>query len=50
MVIIHCTDVTTGFAARFPSKALMTKYLAFLREVLPANAEYTEKTTHWHQG
>ncbi|KPC33236.1 Uncharacterized protein ABJ99_2094 [Pseudomonas syringae pv. cilantro] len=50
MVIIHCTDVTTGFAARFPSKELMTKYLAFLREVLPANAEYTEKTTHWHQG
>ncbi|SDX75621.1 hypothetical protein SAMN05444064_14020 [Pseudomonas syringae] len=50
MVIIHCTDVTTGFAARFPSKTLMSKYLAFLREVLPANAEYTEKTTHWHQG
>ncbi|WP_235204860.1 permease [Pseudomonas syringae] len=50
MVIIHCTDVTTGFAARFPSKELMSKYLAFLREVLPATAEYTEKATKWHQG
>ncbi|WP_214346945.1 permease [Pseudomonas congelans] len=50
MVIIHCDDITTGFAARFPSKALMDKYLAFLREVLPANVEYIEKATHWHQG
>ncbi|WP_250548070.1 permease [Pseudomonas congelans] len=50
MVIIHCDDITTGFAARFPSKALMDKYLAFLREVLPANVEYIEKATHWRQG
>lgn len=50
MVIIHCDDITTGFAARFPSKALMDKYLAFLREVLPANVEYIEKATNWHQG
>ncbi|MCH5554256.1 permease [Pseudomonas syringae] len=50
MVIIHCDDITTGFAARFPSKALMDKYLAFLREVLPANVEYIERTTNWHQG
>ncbi|WP_236486237.1 permease [Pseudomonas syringae] len=50
MVIIHCDDITTGFAARFPSKALMDKYLAFLREVLPANVEYIEKATHWYQG
>ncbi|MCK9747600.1 permease [Pseudomonas syringae pv. syringae] len=50
MVIIHCDDITTGFAARFPSKALMDKYLAFLREVLPANAEYIEKATNWYQG
>ncbi|ALE00279.1 hypothetical protein [Pseudomonas syringae] len=50
MVIIHCDDITTGFAARFPSKALMDKYLAFLREVLPANVEYIEKATNWYQG
>ena len=50
MVIIHCSDVTTGFAARFPSQALMSKYLAFLREVLPANTQYTEKATNWYQG
>ncbi|PPS46572.1 permease [Pseudomonas syringae] len=50
MVIIHCDDITTGFAARFPSKALMDKYLAFLREVLSANVEYIERTTNWHQG
>ncbi|QVX16362.1 permease [Pseudomonas congelans] len=50
MVIIHCDDITTGFAARFPSTALMDKYLAFLREVLPANVEYIEKATHWRQG
>ncbi|MBS7424919.1 permease [Pseudomonas syringae] len=50
MVIIHCEDVTTGFAARFPSKALMDKYLAFLREVLPAKVEYIEKATNWYQG
>ncbi|MDF7793996.1 permease [Pseudomonas syringae] len=50
MVIIHCDDITTGFAARFPSKALMDKYLAFLREVLPANIEYIEKATNWYQG
>ena len=48
MVIIHCSDVTTGFAARFPSQALMSKYLAFLRKVLPANVEYTEKATNWY--
>ncbi|KTB72362.1 permease [Pseudomonas viridiflava ICMP 13104] len=50
MVIIHCDDITTGFAARFPSKELMSKYLAFLREVLPPTAEYIEKATNWHQG
>ncbi|RMR44072.1 Permease of the major facilitator superfamily [Pseudomonas amygdali pv. mori] len=50
MVIIHCDDITTGFAARFPSKALMDKYLAFLRKALPANAQYIEKATDWHQG
>ncbi|WP_438943354.1 permease [Pseudomonas syringae] len=50
MVIIHCDDITTGFAARFPSKALMDKYLAFLREVLPAKVEYIEKATNWYQG
>ncbi|OUM06021.1 permease, partial [Pseudomonas syringae] len=48
--IIHCSDVTTGFAARFPSQALMSKYLAFLREVLPAKTQYTEKATNWYQG
>ncbi|KPC07318.1 Uncharacterized protein AC500_2193 [Pseudomonas amygdali pv. lachrymans] len=47
MVIIHCDDVTTGFAARFPSKELMTKYLAFLHEVLPPSAEYIEKASNW---
>ncbi|RMQ26133.1 Permease [Pseudomonas syringae pv. actinidiae] len=47
MVIIHCDDVTTGFAARFPSKELMTKYLAFLHEVLPLSAEYIEKASNW---
>ncbi|MDU8631742.1 permease [Pseudomonas syringae group sp. 243L2] len=50
MVIIHCEDITSGFAARFPSKALMDKYLAFLRKALPANAQYIEKATDWHQG
>ncbi|POY78030.1 permease [Pseudomonas amygdali pv. morsprunorum] len=50
MVIIHCDDITTGFAARFPSKVLMDKYLAFLRKALPANAQYIEKATNWHQG
>ncbi|KPX25504.1 Permease of the major facilitator superfamily [Pseudomonas syringae pv. delphinii] len=47
MVIIHCDDVTTGFAARFPSKKLMAKYLAFLHEVLPPSAEYIEKASNW---
>ncbi|WP_024697495.1 hypothetical protein [Pseudomonas avellanae] len=47
MVIIHCDDVTTGFAARFPSKELMAKYLAFLHEVLPPSAEYIEKASNW---
>ncbi|MDU8543915.1 permease [Pseudomonas syringae group sp. J248-6] len=50
MVIIHCEDITSGFAARFPSKALMDEYLAFLRKALPANAQYIEKATDWHQG
>ncbi|WP_162882996.1 permease [Pseudomonas amygdali] len=50
MVIIHCDDTTTGFAARFPSKVLMDKYLAFLHKALPANAQYIEKATNWHQG
>ncbi|KTC61959.1 MULTISPECIES: hypothetical protein [Pseudomonas syringae group] len=50
MVIIHCEDITSGFATRFPSKALMDKYLAFLRKALPANAQYIEKATNWHQG
>ncbi|WP_050585240.1 hypothetical protein [Pseudomonas syringae] len=43
----HCDDVTTGFAARFPSKELMAKYLAFLHEVLPPSAEYIEKASNW---
>ncbi|WP_440092004.1 permease [Pseudomonas syringae] len=47
MVIIYCDDVTTGFAARFPSKELMVKYLAFLHEVLPPSAEYIEKASNW---
>ncbi|WP_354675670.1 permease [Pseudomonas syringae USA007] len=47
MVIIHCDDVTTGFATRFPSKGLMAKYLAFLHEVLPPSAEYIEKASNW---
>ncbi|SDX79727.1 hypothetical protein SAMN05444064_1532 [Pseudomonas syringae] len=47
MVITHCDDVTTGFAARFPSKELMAKYLAFLHEVLPPSAEYIEKASNW---
>ncbi|MFA0941504.1 MULTISPECIES: hypothetical protein [Pseudomonas syringae group] len=47
MVIIHCDDVTTGFPARFPSKELMNKYLAFLHEVLPESTEYTEKASNW---
>ncbi|WP_058974988.1 hypothetical protein [Pseudomonas syringae] len=47
MVIIHCDDVTTGFAARFPSKELMAKYLAFLHQVLPPSAEYIEKASNW---
>ncbi|KWT07192.1 permease [Pseudomonas syringae pv. broussonetiae] len=50
MVIIHCDDITSGFAARFPSKVLVDKYLAFLRKALPANAQYIEKATNWHQG
>ncbi|EPN27239.1 hypothetical protein A247_10628 [Pseudomonas syringae pv. actinidiae ICMP 19099] len=47
MVITHCDDVTTGFAARFPSKELMAKYLAFLHQVLPPSAEYIEKASNW---
>ncbi|MCF5714832.1 permease [Pseudomonas tremae] len=47
MIIIHCDDVTTGFPARFPSKELMNKYLAFLQEVLPESTEYTEKASNW---
>ncbi|WP_024677213.1 hypothetical protein [Pseudomonas syringae] len=47
MVIIHCDDATTGFAARFPSKELMARYLAFLHEVLPPSAEYIEKASNW---
>ncbi|RMN98064.1 Permease of the major facilitator superfamily [Pseudomonas coronafaciens pv. coronafaciens] len=47
MIIIHCDDVTTGFPARFPSKELMNKYLAFLHEVLPESTEYTEKASNW---
>ncbi len=47
VIVIHCTDVTLGFEARFPNKELFEKYLAFLRTALPSSATFTETVWKW---
>lgn len=42
-VITHTTDPTLGFEARLPNDELLEQYLGFLRSVLPASAQFTEK-------
>ncbi|WP_095068218.1 permease [Pseudomonas sp. Irchel 3A18] len=47
IIVIHCTDITTGFFARFPNKDLFEQYLQFLHSVLPPTAEFMEKDWEW---
>ncbi|MBX8532546.1 permease [Pseudomonas cichorii] len=47
IIVIHCTDITTGFVAHFPNKALFEQYLQFLHSVLPPTVEYMEKSWEW---
>ncbi|MFJ4144561.1 permease [Pseudomonas sp. NPDC089734] len=47
MIVIHCTDITVGFEARFPDKQLFEQYLQFLHTVLPPTAEFTERAWEW---
>ncbi|MBX8516698.1 permease [Pseudomonas cichorii] len=47
IIVIHCTDITTGFVAHFPNKALFEQYLQFLHSVLPPTVEYMEKDWEW---
>jgi hypothetical protein len=46
-IVTHKTDPTLGFEARLPNDELFEQYLAFLRTVLPAHVEYTEKRWDW---
>jgi hypothetical protein len=46
-IVTHGTDLTVGFEARLPDDALFEQYLAFLRTVLPAHAQYIEKRWEW---
>ncbi|MFJ4145661.1 permease [Pseudomonas sp. NPDC089734] len=47
MIVIHCTDITVGFEARFPDKQRFEQYLQFLHTVLPPTAEFTERAWEW---
>ncbi|RMQ50623.1 hypothetical protein ALQ04_03801 [Pseudomonas cichorii] len=47
IIVIHCTDITTGFVAHLPSKELFEQYLQFLHSVLPSTAEFMEKSWEW---
>ncbi len=47
IIVIHCTDITTGFVAHFPDKDLFEQYLQFLHTVLPPTAEFMEKDWEW---
>ncbi|MCV4288354.1 permease [Pseudomonas capsici] len=47
IIVIHCTDITTGFVAHFPNKDLLEQYLQFLHTVLPPTAEFMEKDWEW---
>ncbi|MBX8503139.1 permease [Pseudomonas lijiangensis] len=47
IIVIHCTDITTGFVAHLPNKDLFEQYLQFLHSVLPPTAEYMEKDWEW---
>ncbi|SDN14310.1 hypothetical protein, partial [Pseudomonas cichorii] len=47
IIVIHCTDITTGFVARFPNKDLFEQYLQLLHSVLPPTAEFMEKDWEW---
>ncbi|MBX8489402.1 permease [Pseudomonas cichorii] len=47
IIVIHCTDITTGFVAHLPNKELFEQYLQFLHSVLPPTAEYMEKDWEW---
>ena len=42
-IVTHVSDQTFGFEARLPNDELFEQYLAFLRTVLPASAQFTEK-------
>lgn len=46
-IVTHKTDPTLGFEARLPNDELFEQYLEFLRTVLPAHVEYTEKRWDW---
>ncbi|WP_259645007.1 permease [Pseudomonas cichorii] len=47
IIVIHCTDITTGFVAHLPNKELFEQYLQFLHSVLPPTAEFMEKSWEW---
>lgn len=47
IIVVHTTDITTGFKARFPKKDLFEQYLAFLHTVVAPHAEFTEKVWKW---
>ncbi len=47
IIVIHCTDITTGFVAHFPNKDLLEQYLQFLHTVLPPTVEFMEKDWEW---
>ncbi|MBD8491362.1 permease [Pseudomonas syringae] len=47
IIVVHTTDITTGFKARFPNTELFEQYLAFLYTAVAPNAEFTEKVWEW---
>ncbi|MCO8169416.1 hypothetical protein NJC40_16760 [Pseudomonas sp. 21LCFQ02] len=47
IIVIHRTDLSIGFEARLPNKALFEQYLAFLRTVLPEITTYREEVWKW---
>lgn len=47
IIVVHTTDTTTGFKARFPNKELFEQYLAFLHTAVAPHAEFTEKVWEW---
>lgn len=42
-IVTHVSDLTLGFEARLPDEETFETYLAFLRSVLPPDAEFLEK-------